>query len=105
MVGDLLIKLEIMMFRKNGLSVFHEIRRAGTATPVYMPTAKGDIDNKSKRLNLGADDYLPKSFSLDDLLARVRALFRRSGGQADSMLQATHSACPTSWMFIREKNC
>ena len=82
-----LIILDIMLPKQDGLSVLREIRRAGTTTPVLMLTAKGDIDDKIKGLDLGADDYLAKPFSLDELLARVRALFRRSGGQADSVLQ------------------
>ncbi|MDD3553816.1 MAG: response regulator transcription factor [Deltaproteobacteria bacterium] len=82
-----LIILDIMLPKQDGLSVLREIRRAGTTTPVLMLTAKGDIGDKIKGLDLGADDYLAKPFSLDELLARVRALFRRYGGQADSVLQ------------------
>ena len=84
--ADLII-LDIMLPKKDGLSVLREIRQAGTTTPVLMLTARGEIDDKIKGLDLGADDYLAKPFSLDELLARVRALFRRSGGQADSVLQ------------------
>ena len=61
----------------NGLEVLSEIRAAGIQTPVLMLTAKGDIDDKVAGLNLGADDYLAKPFSLAELLARVRALIRR----------------------------
>jgi DNA-binding response OmpR family regulator len=82
-----LIILDIMLPKQDGLSVLREIRRAGIATPVLMLTARGEIDDKIKGLDLGADDYLAKPFSLDELLARVRALFRRSGGQADSVLK------------------
>ena len=82
-----LIILDIMLPRQDGLSVLREIRRAGMKTPVLMLTARGEIGDKIKGLDLGADDYLAKPFSLDELLARVRALFRRSGGQADSVLQ------------------
>jgi len=71
----------------DGLTVLQEIRKAGIKTPVLMLTAKGDVEDKIKGLDLGADDYLPKPFSLDELMARVRALFRRSGGQIESVLQ------------------
>lgn len=82
-----LIILDIMMPKVDGLTVLQEIRKAGIKTPVLMLTAKGDVEDKIKGLDLGADDYLPKPFSLDELMARVRALFRRSGGQIDSALQ------------------
>jgi DNA-binding response OmpR family regulator len=82
-----LIILDIMLPKKDGLSVLREIRQADMATPVLMLTARGEIGDKIKGLDLGADDYLAKPFSLDELLARIRALFRRSGGQADSVLQ------------------
>lgn len=82
-----MIILDIMLPKQDGLSVLREIRQAGITTPVLMLTAGGEIDDKIKGLDLGADDYLAKPFSLDELLARVRALFRRSGGQADSVLR------------------
>lgn len=82
-----LIVLDIMLPKQDGLSVLREIRRAGIKTPVLMLTARGEIDDKIKGLDLGADDYLGKPFSLDELLARVRAMLRRAGGQADSVLQ------------------
>ena len=82
-----LIILDIMLPKKDGLSVLREIRQAEMTTPVLMLTARGEIGDKIKGLDLGADDYLAKPFSLDELLARIRALFRRSGGQAESVLQ------------------
>jgi DNA-binding response OmpR family regulator len=82
-----LIILDIMLPKRDGLSVLREIRKDGMTTPVLMLTARGEIGDKIKGLDLGADDYLPKPFSLDELLARARALFRRSGGQVDSVLQ------------------
>jgi len=82
-----LIILDIMLPKKDGLSVLREIRQAEMTTPVLMLTARGEIGDKIKGLDLGADDYLAKPFSLDELLARIRALFRRSGGQVDSVLQ------------------
>lgn len=83
-----LVILDIMLPKVDGLSVLRALRRGGDATAVLMLTAKGDIDDRIKGLDQGADDYLAKPFSLDELLARVRALLRRSGGQSDSLLQA-----------------
>ena len=72
-----LILLDIMLPGMDGLEVLSEIRAAGILTPVLMLTAKGDIKDKITGLNLGADDYLAKPFSLGELLARIRALLRR----------------------------
>ncbi len=82
-----LILLDIMLPGKNGLEVLAEIRGAGIQTPVLMLTAKGDIDDKVTGLNLGADDYLAKPFSVAELLARVRALIRR-GNTGNPIIEA-----------------
>ena len=82
-----LIILDIMLPKKDGLTVLRELRQADIHTPVLMLTARRDIDDRIQGLDLGADDYLPKPFSLDELLARVRALLRRAGGQGDAVLQ------------------
>jgi DNA-binding response OmpR family regulator len=73
-----LILLDIMLPHIDGLKVLQEIRAAGMTTPVLMLTAKGDIGDKVTGLNLGADDYLAKPFSIAELMARIRALLRRS---------------------------
>ncbi|MCK5098179.1 MAG: response regulator transcription factor [Desulfobacteraceae bacterium] len=85
-VYDLVI-LDIMLPKRDGLSVLREMRQADMTTPVLMLTARVGTSDKIQGLDLGADDYLPKPFSLDELLARIRALLRRSGGQADSILR------------------
>lgn len=82
-----LILLDIMLPGMNGLEVLSEIRAAGIRTPVLMLTAKGDIEDKVAGLNLGADDYLAKPFSLAELLARVRALIRR-GNTGSPVIEA-----------------
>ncbi len=82
-----LILLDIMLPRLSGLDVLQEIREAGIVTPVLMLTAKGDVSDKVLGLNLGADDYLPKPFSLAELLARVRALLRR-GAEANPIIKS-----------------
>lgn len=83
-----LILLDIMLPRIDGFEVLSEIRKAGIDTPVLMLTAKGEVEEKIKGLDLGADDYLAKPFSLAELMARIRALLRRSGDKADPVLQA-----------------
>ena len=80
-----LILLDIMLPHLSGLDVLQEIRKAGIVTPVLVLTAKGDVADKVLGLNLGADDYLPKPFSLAELLARVRALLRR-GAEANPVI-------------------
>jgi DNA-binding response OmpR family regulator len=73
-----LILLDIMMPKLDGFAVCAELRRLGHATPVLMLTAKGQIEDRVAGLDVGADDYLVKPFSTEELLARVRALLRRS---------------------------
>src|SRR6266568_2707829 len=73
-----LILLDIMMPRLDGYSLCAELRRRGHAVPILMLTAKGQVEDRVKGLDAGADDYLVKPFSTDELLARVRALLRRT---------------------------
>jgi len=87
-----LIILDIMLPKMDGLAVLREIRAAHIKTPVLMLSARGGSDDKIKGLDLGADDYLAKPFSLDELLARVRALLRRFSGQKDTSISA-HDLC------------
>jgi len=79
-----LVLLDIMMPRLDGYAVCSELRRLENAVPVLMLTAKGMIEDRVKGLDVGADDYLVKPFSTEELLARVRALLRRSQKQSKS---------------------
>ena len=72
------IVLDILLPGRSGLDVLREIRSAGNPVPILMLTAKGEVVDRVVGLELGADDYLPKPFALQELLARVRALIRRS---------------------------
>ncbi|MGA2245269.1 MAG: response regulator transcription factor [Verrucomicrobiota bacterium] len=72
-----LILLDVMMPKLDGFAVCAELRRLANAVPVLMLTAKGQIEDRVTGLDAGADDYLVKPFSTDELLARVRALLRR----------------------------
>ena len=78
-VYDVII-LDIMLPKLNGIEILKTIRKKGISTPVILLTAKATIEDKILGLDCGADDYLPKPFSTDELLARLRALTRRSGG-------------------------
>ena len=82
-----IIILDIMLPKHDGFSVLKEIRQAGINTPVLMLTARKSVDEKVKALDLGADDYLAKPFSLDELMARVRAVLRRSCEQKDAVIR------------------
>ncbi|MEH2376348.1 MAG: two-component system response regulator RppA [Nostoc sp.] len=77
---DLLI-LDWMLPGKTGLEICQELRHQGKTTPVLFLTAKDTLDDRVQGLDAGADDYLVKPFELRELLARVRALLRRSGSQ------------------------
>ncbi|MEH1821662.1 MAG: two-component system response regulator RppA [Nostoc sp.] len=77
---DLLI-LDWMLPGKTGLEICQELRRQSKTTPVLFLTAKDTLDDRVEGLDAGADDYLVKPFELRELLARVRALLRRSGSQ------------------------
>lgn len=80
---DLLI-LDWMLPGKTGLEICQELRRQGKTTPVLFLTAKDTLDDRVQGLDAGADDYLVKPFELRELLARVRALLRRSGSPSHS---------------------
>lgn len=72
-----LIILDLMLPEMDGLSITRELRKNKIHTPILILTAKGQIDDKVQGLDLGADDYLTKPFSFEELLARIRALSRR----------------------------
>ena len=68
-----------MLPKLNGLQVLRMLRKKGISTPIILLTAKDSVEDKVTGLDLGADDYLPKPFSSEELLARLRALTRRKG--------------------------
>lgn len=81
------ITLDIMLPGMNGYSVCREIRKAGISTPVLMLTAKDGEYDEADALDIGADDFLRKPFSLVVLVARIRALVRRGGAARGSELR------------------
>src|SRR5258708_24829317 len=72
-----LVLLDVMLPRLDGFALCNELRRLENSVPVLMLTAKGQVGDRVTGLDAGADDYLAKPFSSEELLARVRALLRR----------------------------
>lgn len=77
------IVLDVLMPGVDGLGVARRLRERGDLTPILMLTARDSVPDRVQGLDAGADDYLVKPFSVDELLARVRALLRRSHGEAE----------------------
>ncbi len=83
------IVLDIMMPGRDGLSLLREIRRRGMSVPVILLTARAGLEERLEGLNMGADDYLPKPFYIEELVARLHAISRRASGRAESILQVS----------------
>lgn len=82
-----LIILDLSLPKLSGMRLLQTIRNDQNATPVIILTARDSIQDRIKGLDNGADDYLTKPFDLNELVARIRALIRRSQGRADTVLQ------------------
>lgn len=100
-----IILLDIMLPKLSGLEVLKEIRKAGLSVPILMLTAKGEISDRVYGLDCGADDYLPKPFASEELLARVRALSRRRGeiSTTDALQYGDITLTPTTLMLSKDK--
>ena len=79
--------LDIMMPKKDGITVLKELRSRGSKIPVLILTAKSEVDDKVLGLDSGANDYLTKPFHSRELLARIRAMTRAQSSQTSSVLQ------------------
>lgn len=80
------VVLDLMLGEDHGLDLLSKARRAGLMTPVLVLTALGEIDDRVRGLDQGADDYLVKPFAIDELIARLRALGRRPDQMVDAVL-------------------
>jgi two-component system response regulator TctD len=78
------VALDLMLPNRDGIGLIAELRKRKFSAPILIITARSEIDDKVSLLDLGADDYLVKPFDLRELEARLRALLRRSGGQASN---------------------
>lgn len=80
------IVLDIMIPGKDGLFILKHLRRAGRNVPVILLTARNELDDRLEGLNLGADDYIAKPFFVEELVARIYAVVRRSTGDRQNLL-------------------
>lgn len=107
------IVLDLMLPGRDGFAVLRELRDRGVMTPVICLTARDAVDDRVRGLDFGADDYLAKPFSFSELLARIRALIRRSSGapnnpvavgdlQVDGVTRQVHRAGKRIELSTRE---
>lgn len=82
--------LDIMLPGRDGLSILRNLREAHNQVPVILLTARSELPERLEGLNLGADDYMTKPFYVEELVARIHAVARRSDGQGSNVLQAGH---------------
>jgi DNA-binding response OmpR family regulator len=94
--------LDLGLKGMDGLAVLKRWRTAGRDLPVLILTARGDWSERVEGIDAGADDYLPKPFRVEEVLARLRAILRRSGGQASAVLQAGSLALDPRQMRVTQ---
>lgn len=93
--------VDIMLPRMDGLELVRALRREGNKTPTLMLTARDTVDDRVQGLDAGADDYLVKPFAFPELLARIRALFRRPPLQTGTVLRIADLQMDTSSREVR----
>ena len=84
-----LVILDLMLPQRGGLNILRELRKGGHKMPILILTARDSIQDKVKAFDLGGDDYLTKPFSIEEFLARVRALLRRSSPEKSGILKVS----------------
>ena len=97
------IILDRMLPLKEGVEVCKELRKSNIKTPIIMLTAKSGVNDKVEGLDAGADDYLAKPFSLDELLARIRAVLRRGSSLVNDELKVGDLTLNTSTFEVKRR--
>ncbi|MFA5354858.1 MAG: response regulator transcription factor [Thermodesulfovibrionales bacterium] len=80
------ILLDILLPKMDGFTVLQKVREKDIQTPVIMLTAKGEVEDRIRGLNIGADDYIPKPFDFKELVARMQSVIRRSKGRPSPVI-------------------
>ncbi|HEX9022555.1 MAG TPA: response regulator transcription factor, partial [Geobacteraceae bacterium] len=88
--------LDIMLPKVDGLEILKSLRAGGNDVPVLIITARGEVEDRIKGLNIGADDYIAKPFDLAELIARLHSVIRRSKGKSSPMLLIDDLAIDTN---------
>ena len=88
-----LVICDVMLPGRDGMSVIGELRRAGRQTPILLVTARARVDDRVRGLDFGADDYITKPFAFAELLARVRAILRRTPVRAPDVYRVGDVLC------------
>ena len=105
LAGDYdLILLDLLLPKKDGISVCQTLRQKGLSTPILMLTAKREIEDRVNGLNCGADDYLVKPFDFEELLARIRALLRRPKEKLPEILKVKDITMDNSTRTVKRGN-
>lgn len=100
-----LILLDVMLPKLDGMSLCQQLRQTGDQTPILLLTAKDTTTDKVLGLDAGADDYLIKPFDFPELMARIRALLRRSSGSATPILEWGHLRLDPSSCEVTYRDC
>jgi len=97
------VVLDIMLPGRDGLSVLKLAREKGSRVPLLLLTARGEINERVEGLNLGADDYMAKPFSVDELAARLRALIRRGSGKSLNLFKVQDLLLDTAKRTLKRR--
>ncbi|MBY5876247.1 response regulator transcription factor (plasmid) [Rhizobium leguminosarum] len=103
--GHGLVLLDLGLPGRSGLEILRSLRAAGDKRPILVITARDELDDRVTGLDLGADDYLVKPFEVKELLARMRAVLRRHGGQAVSILYTSEIELDLSSHEVKYRGC
>tara|TARA_R110000751_G_scaffold261692_1_gene360972 strand:+ start:20542 stop:21198 length:657 start_codon:yes stop_codon:yes gene_type:complete len=103
--GHSLVLLDLGLPGRSGLEILRSLRTTGDKRPILVVTARDELDDRVAGLDLGADDYLVKPFEVKELLARMRAVLRRHGGQAVSILYTSEIELDLSSHEVKYRGC
>ncbi len=95
------VVLDLTLPKMDGLKILSSLRSMNRDVPVLIVTARGEVDDRINGLNIGADDYLPKPFDLNELIARLKTIIRRSKGKASPILTITDLVIDTNARVVK----